>query len=63
MLSKYGETKCANCGKTFKKQYENHLCCSLQCANIWKNRNNHKKFICEICGKEYKVPNSVLKYW
>jgi len=32
--------------------------CSIQCGNIWKNRNNNKDVVCCYCEKVFNVPSS-----
>ncbi len=63
------EIVCENCGKKVSKNiynvknYEHHFC-SWECYTEWKKGKNHPRWkpkivkICEVCGKEFKVPPS-----
>ncbi|MDA3941872.1 MAG: NUMOD3 domain-containing DNA-binding protein [Spirochaetia bacterium] len=55
---------CPVCGKQDKVSISNPqvaVCCSIQCGNIWKNKNNNKIVKCDHCGIDFKKPNSQLK--
>lgn len=55
---------CPICGKQEEVSATNKKvlkCCSIQCGNIWKNKNNNDIVKCDSCGVEFQKPNSQIK--
>lgn len=55
---------CPECGNKFKRQYTGQVCCSPECANVYRAKKNTKGgFLpCSECGNPvYKMPSKQKK--
>lgn len=48
----YADRACAVCSKTFRPQYERHLCCSADCGHKFQRKEANR--ICKCCGKAFR---------
>lgn len=51
---------CPFCGKEFTTYTKEQVCCSRECAN--KKMYKRVLLVCDCCGNEYNVPESVKKW-
>lgn len=46
---------CPACGKKFKREKINKVCCSVECENSgWELKQDYRICTCETCGKDFK---------
>lgn len=56
---------CPECGIEFKKKFSKQICCSPECANTYKAKNQMKGQLlsCTFCDSPvYKMPSRIRKY-